>query len=104
MNPIPSQRFPREHATKAVSPLHRHGWFDWVKAMVPQAAQQFQFSTRRPHGWRQPESKGILVTVPGLYYDVGFGYGVYESQARKVENCNETKIVMAPAMYILNHR
>ena len=25
---------------------------------------------------------------------MGFGYGVYERQARKVENCNETKIVV----------
>ena len=81
MNPIPSQQFPREHAAEAVSPLHRHGYFDWLKAMVSQAAQQFQFSTRRPHGWRQPESKEILVTVFGLYYGVGIGYGVYEWQA-----------------------
>ena len=35
-----------------------------------------------------------MVTVSVLYYDVGFGYGVYEWQARKVENCNETKIVV----------
>ena len=62
--------------------------------MVSQAAQQFQFSTRRPDGCRQPESKGSLVTVSVLYYDVGFGYGVYEWQASKVENCNETKLVL----------
>ena len=61
--------------------------------MVPQATQQSQFSTQRPNGWRQ-ESKEILTTAPGLYYDVGSGCGIYEWQARKVENCNETKIVL----------
>lgn len=93
MNPIPSPRFPREHAKEAASPLLRHGWSDWVKAMVPQADQQPQFSTQRPNGWRQ-ESKEILATAPGLHYDVGCGYGIYEWQARKVERWNETKIAV----------
>lgn len=93
MNPIPCQRFPREHAAEAASPLLRHGWSDWVKAMVPQAAQQPQFSTQRPNGWRQ-ESKDILSNAPGLYYDVGSGYGINEWQAKKVENWNESKIVV----------
>lgn len=61
--------------------------------MVPQAAKQPQFSTQRPNGWRQ-ESKDILSNVPGLCYDVGSGYGIYEWQAKKVENSNETKIVV----------
>ena len=93
MNPTPNQRFPREHAAEAASPLLRHGWSDWVKAMVPQAALQPQFSAQRPNGWRQ-ESKEILANAPGLYYDVGSGYGIYEWQARKVEKLNERKIVV----------
>ena len=93
MNMNSSSRFPREHAAEAASPLLRHRWSDWVKAMVPQPAQQSQFSTQRPNGWRQ-ESKEILATAPGLYFDVGSGFGIYEWQARKLENCNETKIVL----------
>lgn len=69
MNPIPSQRFLREHGAEAASRLLRPGWSDWVDTMVPQAAQQFH-PTRRPSGWRQ-ESKEILATAPGLYYDCG---------------------------------
>ena len=72
MNMNSSSGFPREHAAEAASPLLRHRWSDWVKAMVPQAAQQSQFSTHRPNGWRQ-ESKEILATAPGLYFDVGSG-------------------------------
>ena len=93
MNLNPNQRFPREHAAEAESPLLRHGWSDWVKAIVPQAAQQTEFSTQRLNGWRQ-ESEEILANAPGLYYDVGSGYGIYEWQARKAENWNETKIVV----------
>ena len=93
MNLNPSPRFPREHAAETASPLLRHGWSDWMKAMVPQAAQQPQFSTQRPNGWRR-ESREILSNAPGLYYDVGSGYGIYEWQAKKVENWIETKIVV----------
>ena len=93
MNPTPNQRFPREHAAEAASPLLRHGWSDWVKAMVPQAALQPQFSTQRPNRWKQ-ESEEILANAPGLYYDVGSGYGIYEWQARKAESWKETKIVV----------
>ena len=93
MNPIPGPLFPREHANEVASPLLRHGWSDWVKAMVPHAAQQPQFSTQRPNGWKQ-ESEKILANAPGLYYDVGSGVGIYEWQARKVENWNETRIAL----------
>lgn len=94
MNPITSQLFPREDAAEGESPLLRTGWSDWsdwMKAMLPQDAQQPQFSTQRPNGWTL-ESEQILATAPGLYYDAGSGCGIYEWQARKVGS--ETKIVV----------
>ena len=59
MHPTPNQRFPREHAAEAESLLLLDGWSDRVKAIVPQAAQQPEFSTQRPSGWRQ-ESESQL--------------------------------------------
>lgn len=92
MNPISDQRFPRERAAEATRPLQAR-WSDWMKAIVPQAAHQPNFDTHRPNGWTR-KSQEILSNVPGLYFDVGSECGIYEWQARKIENWNETKIVV----------
>ena len=93
MNLIPPQRYPRELAAEARTPLLQVGWSDWVKAIVPKTAHQPGFSTRRPNGWTR-EYQEILSNAPGLPYDMANGCGIYEWQIRKIENWNETKIVV----------
>ena len=94
MNPIPPFRFSREQAVAAgtYNPL-QFGWSDWMRALVPQAVHQLQFDIQRPNGWRR-RSHEILAMVPGLHHDVGAGFGIYEWQARKIENGNDKMIVV----------
>jgi hypothetical protein len=93
MNLIPPQLYPREQASEANTYLLQVGWSDWVKAIVPLAAQQPGFYIQRPNGLRR-ESQEILSNVPGLHYEAAYGCGIFEWSARKIESRNETKVVV----------